>query len=188
MKSIFNWFLEASKKRIYTREGTQKNLNYLLEGRPLALQASFTECSRSPCVHLHQCTSQHCCERMCSASVNFFLKTLSMCLPIEWWVISECTCPHYVDCSAVFDQKPHDPSAPPSLFTWSSPEWRFFVSLDKKSPQREMFWHCGRGETKAIEALKGIKINKFKNCLEQWKKCLNRCTASNGESLKMTEV
>ena len=31
------------------------------------------------------------------------------------------------------------------------------------------------------EALKGIKINEFKNCFEQWKKRLNRCTASNGE-------
>ena len=31
------------------------------------------------------------------------------------------------------------------------------------------------------EALKGIKINEFKNCFEQWKKHLNRCIASNGE-------
>ena len=30
-------------------------------------------------------------------------------------------------------------------------------------------------------ALKGIKINEFKTCFEQWKKRLNRCTASNGE-------
>ena len=31
------------------------------------------------------------------------------------------------------------------------------------------------------EALKGNKIDKFKNCAEQWKKRLNRCTASNAE-------
>ena len=34
---------------------------------------------------------------------------------------------------------------------------------------------------KMAEALKGIKINKFKNYFEQWKKGLDRCTASNGE-------
>ena len=34
---------------------------------------------------------------------------------------------------------------------------------------------------KLSEALKGIKINKFKNCFEQWKKCLNRHFASNEE-------
>ena len=31
------------------------------------------------------------------------------------------------------------------------------------------------------EALKDIKIDKFKNCLEQWKKYLDRCIAPNGE-------
>ena len=34
---------------------------------------------------------------------------------------------------------------------------------------------------KMAEALKGIKIEKFKNCLEQWKKCLDKCIALNGE-------
>ena len=31
------------------------------------------------------------------------------------------------------------------------------------------------------EALKGIKMDEFGNCFEQWKKCLDRCTASNRE-------
>ena len=31
------------------------------------------------------------------------------------------------------------------------------------------------------ETLKGIKIEEFKNCLEQWEKHLNRYIASNGE-------
>ena len=31
------------------------------------------------------------------------------------------------------------------------------------------------------EALKGIKIEEFKNCFEQWKKCLGRCIASDGK-------
>ena len=31
------------------------------------------------------------------------------------------------------------------------------------------------------EALKGIKIDEFKTCSEQWEKSLDRCIASNGE-------
>ena len=31
------------------------------------------------------------------------------------------------------------------------------------------------------EAIKGVKTDKFQNCFEQWKKCLDRCIASNGE-------
>ena len=79
--------------------------------------------------------------------IFFFFKTLSVHLPVSWWVISECTCPHCAECSAIFDQKQHDPHNPPSLFTWSHPKQLFLVSLGKKSPQRETFCWCGRGET-----------------------------------------
>ena len=34
---------------------------------------------------------------------------------------------------------------------------------------------------KMAEAFKDTNIDKFKNYFEQWKKCLNRCIASNGE-------
>ena len=34
---------------------------------------------------------------------------------------------------------------------------------------------------KTAEALKSIKIGEFKNCLEQWKKCLDMYITSNGE-------
>ena len=34
---------------------------------------------------------------------------------------------------------------------------------------------------KMAEALIGIKIDEFRNCFEQWKKCLSRCIASNVE-------
>ena len=34
---------------------------------------------------------------------------------------------------------------------------------------------------KTAETLKGIKINNFKNCFEQWKKHLNKCIESNRE-------
>ena len=35
---------------------------------------------------------------------------------------------------------------------------------------------------KAVEALKGIKIEKLRNCFEQWKKRLTWRIASNGEN------
>ena len=39
-------------------------------------------------IRLCQCTSWRCCEKLCSALVNFF-KTLSMRLPTSWWVIDD---------------------------------------------------------------------------------------------------
>ena len=87
-------------------------------------------------------------------------------------MIYEPTCPHHAECTAVFDQKQHDPHVPPSLFTESYSKGHFiFVSPDEESPQREMFCQCERGETKKMtEALKAIKIDEFRNCLEQLKK------------------
>ena len=60
-----------------------------------------------------------------------------------------------------------------------SPQATFFVPPDEKSPKVK----CFADVAKNTEALKGIRINKFKNCFEQWKKCLSRYTASNGEYL-----
>ena len=37
---------------------------------------------------------------------------------------------------------------------------------------------------KMAEALNGIKIDELKNCFEQWKKCLDRIIASDGEYLE----
>ena len=54
-----------------------------------------------------------------------------------------------------------------------------FVSLDGKSSQRETFCWCR--ETKTAEALKGIRINEYKNCSEQRRKRLDRGVASNGQ-------
>ena len=53
--------------------------------------------------------------------------------------------------------------------------------------------HCVDGEevkNKTAETLKGIKIDKFKNCSEQWKKHLERCIASKymKSTLNVTEV
>ena len=43
-------------------------------------------------IHLYQCTSWHCFERLRSASVNFFWRLSA--LLISWWVIYKRTCPH----------------------------------------------------------------------------------------------
>ena len=51
----------------------------------------------------------------------------------------------------------------------------------KQILQRKHFADVEEVKQKMAEALKGIKINKFKNCFEQWKKHLDRCIASNGE-------
>ena len=51
----------------------------------------------------------------------------------------------------------------------------------KKSPKNERFFNVEEMKQKIAEALKGIKIDEFKNRFEQWKKGLNGCIASNGE-------
>ena len=79
---------------------------------------------------------------------------------------------------AVFDPKRHDPHAPPSLLIPSCQEWLFFAFPGEKSPQRETFSWCGRGETKNSR-----KINKFRNCFDSGKKCLDKYITSNGEYL-----
>ena len=47
-------------------------------------------------------------------------------------MIYEHTLPHRAECLAVFDQKRHDPRAPPSLIHTISPQVTLFVSQDEK--------------------------------------------------------
>ena len=54
----------------------------------------------------------------------------------------------------------------------------------KKVLKGKSFANVEKVKQKTAEALKGIKINKFKNCFEQWKKHLDRCIASNGEDFE----
>ena len=51
----------------------------------------------------------------------------------------------------------------------------------KKVVKGKHFADMEKAKQKMAEALKDIKIDKFKNCFEQWKQCLDRCIASNGE-------
>ena len=68
---------------------------------------------------------------------------------------------------------PYSPHLAPSDF--------FFVSPYEKSAQREMFADVKEVKHKTAEALKGIKIDKFKNSFEQWEKHRYQCIVSNGE-------
>ena len=56
-----------------------------------------------------------------------------------------------------------------------------FVSQMKKVLKAKHFADVEEMKPKMTEALKGIKMDEFKNYFEQWKKCLNRHIASNGE-------
>ena len=91
-----------------------------------------------------------------------------MCLPI-----SRCTPAHTQLCSAVFDQKQHDP--PPTI-THCPYSPNLALSNFVLFPQMKSVL-TGKGlvdvkevKQKMAEALEGIKIDELKNCFEQWKK------------------
>ena len=142
-------------------------------------QASYS--TSFPCqvrvlgAHLYQCTSWYCCERLCLASVNFFGRLLHHICPFH-----DDDLPVHLPalCRAFssFGQKQHDPHVPPfpkRLFVCA------FLQMIKVLKGKH-FTDLEEVKKKA-ETLKSIKINKFKNCFEQWRKCLSRCFASNGE-------
>ena len=146
--------------------GTPKTPELFLEGGPLVVQSSparWVFCVLG--THLYQCTSWLCCERLHSASGNFFLRQ-HFC-PFHHGVIYHRTCPHPTECSAVFDKKTARPPCPTPSIHLLSPWATCFCFPGWKSPQRETFCKCGRGETKMAEALKGITIDKLKYCFEQ---------------------
>ena len=124
------------------QRGIQKKRNYLLGGGGPA-STGF------PCyvsvlgIHLYQCTSWHCCERLCLALVNFFLKAQCVCPFHDGWFTSLHA--HILWVFGSFWPKPvWLPNVLPSLHTWSHPKLLFFVSLDEKCPQRETFCWYGR--------------------------------------------
>ena len=51
----------------------------------------------------------------------------------------------------------------------------------KKVLKGKYFADAEEVKQKMAEALKDTKIDKFKNCFEQWGKSLNRCIASIGK-------
>ena len=98
------------------------------------------------------------------------------------------TCPHHAECSAVFDQKRHDPCAPPPYSPDLTPEQLFFVSPEEKVLRGNRFTDVEEAKQKMVEALKGIRINEYKNCFEQWKKVSVGVLHQMESTLKVTEV
>ena len=58
----------------------------------------------------------------------------------------------------------------------------------KKFLKEKRFADVEEVKPESAEALKGIEINKLKNCFEQWEKRLGRCIASNGEVTEVKHV
>ena len=90
---------------------------------------------------------------------------------VHFMMIYKRTCPHHNDCSAVFDQKQHDPHAIPSLFTWCHPQ-QLFCFPGWRVLKRKRFAEVEEVKQKMVETQNGIKINEFKNYFEEWKNVL----------------
>ena len=129
----------------------------------------------------YQFTSWRCCERLCSASGNFFEDSFSVFahfmtgdLPAHLSTLLN---------TQQFLTKRSWPPCPtlPIHLIWLGRLVLF--PLTKKKPSKgDVFPVWKRGNKKMTEALKGIKIKAFKHCFEQRKKNVSgRCIASNAE-------
>ena len=100
---------------------------------------------------------------------ELFLKNLSTRLPISWWVIYKHTCPHHcAQGSEVFDWKMAWTPCPTLPIHPISP-WVTFVCFPgwKKILKGKHFADVEEVKQKMAEALKGIKIDNFKNYFGQ---------------------
>ena len=71
---------------------------------------------------------------------------------------------------------------PPYLPDLAPINFFFCIPWIKRVLKGKCFADLEEIKQKMAEALKGIKIGKFKKCFEQWKKKhFDRCIASNGE-------
>ena len=73
------------------------------------------------------------------------------------------------------------PMFPPSYSPDLAPVTFFLYPWMKNVLKGKCFADMEEVIQKTTEALKDIKIDKFKNSFEQWGKSLDRCIASNGE-------
>ena len=153
------------------QRGPLKNQNYLLEGGPLA---GFPRQVSALGTHLYQGTSWHCCKRLYSASVNFFLIFQCICPFHERWFTVHLPPPCWVFSSFLAKNSmtpmPHPPYSPDltlsTFFLLLFPWW-------KESSKRNilpMWKRWNKQKEKKQKHLKGIKINKFKNYFEEWQK------------------
>ena len=180
----YNWYVSFREnyrsfiafrfiERNYTK-GDTKNWNCLREGVPPVVQASPTRwVFQEPiCISVS-------CKRLPSASASFFWRAFQCICPFhDGWFTS--TPAHIVLGVQQFWPKMTWPQCPVLPLHTILPWATSFVSLGEKSPQKEPFCWCGRGETK----------NRSTRTHQNWwvqnlfwavENSLNRCIASKGE-------
>ena len=165
--------------------GDPKKQDYLLWFRLL--------CSTGfPCyvnvlgTHLYQCTNWHCYERLHLVSVNFFLRLFQLAQFIVGDLQAHLPTPH-----SVFNScwpKMTWPQCPTLPIHTILPQDTFFVSLGKKSPQRETFCWYRRGETTNSRSTKRHQNQWIKKRSGQWKNILIGVLHQMESTLKVTEV
>ena len=162
--------------------GPKQKWNYLLEDKPVVWYRlpQLGECSRNPCVSVYQLALLW--EAAFSFSDFFFEDSLKefvhlmMCdlwshLPTPCWVFSSFW---PKNARTLVPHPPYSPNLTPiDYFCCGFPEWKVLTG--------KRFASVEGVKQKTAEALKGIKIDEFKNCFEHWKKGLDSHTASNGE-------
>ena len=149
---------------MYTRGDPEKHGIIFWRLGPLYYRLPLlSECSRTPSVSVYQLAllwesafsfSECFFEESFNTFAHFMMGELQVHLPMLCWVSSSFLSKTWPPCSTL----------PIHLI---SPQVTYFIFLDEKSPQSKAFYRCGRGEQKTAEALKGIKVDKFKNCFEQ---------------------
>ena len=135
--------------------GPKQKWNYLLEDRPVVWYRlpQLGECSRNPCVSVYQLALLW--EAAFSFSDFFFWRLFERICPSHdvWFMITPAHT--MLSVQQFLTKKRPDPGAPPSLFTQSHPNWLFLLWFSwMKSPHRETFCQCGRGETKNSRSTK----------------------------------
>ena len=165
----------------------QKTWNYLPEGGPGSTGFPLLgECYRNPSVSVYQLALFW---EAASSFSEFFLKTLSTHSPISWWGIYEHTTAHLAECSAVFNQKWHNPYSLTSLLSWSHPSNFFFCFPDwKKSSKGNVLQMWKRWNKEWQKDQKASKSVSSKTVLSSGKKPSIGVLHQMGSTWKVTEV
>ena len=143
--------------------------------------------------HLYQCTSWHYYERLHPASVNCFWRFFQHVCPVHHGWFMRAPDHTHTECSAVLTKKwggRHVHHAPLSVFTQSCPRQLLLLLFPwmKKVLKGKCFAIEEEVKQKMAEALKGIEVNKFKNCFKQWENFSIGVRHRMESTLKVTEV
>ena len=135
------------------------------------------ECSRNPSVSVYQLALLW--EAVFGIN-KFFLKTLSMSLPISWRVITSSPAHTALSVQQFLTKNGMTPmSHSPCSLSLTLSDFFFFPWMKKLL--RGKHFAVEEVKQKTTETLKGIKIDEFKNSLRLREKSLHRYIASNAE-------